>query len=248
MPKDFNTKELSPYIYSRYPIINANRIDGMKEFAWADVVVRDDTMRVFSLHLHSTTIQKADNDYLENHEYMDDEESDEQIRSMLDRLTENNKLRASQVDTISHIIASSPYPVIVCGDFNDPPVSYTYRNMSRRLRDTYREQGRGYAHTYRGFFDMLKIDYILCSKSFDVLSYEVIDSWGFETQRTRSADTIVVRRYGNKMPLIGEGVRERLDAKTLAKIDNDSVGINHEVNLSDHYPVMVRLLYNKPTN
>ncbi|MBR5334576.1 MAG: endonuclease/exonuclease/phosphatase family protein [Alistipes sp.] len=248
MPKDFNTKDLSPYIYSRYPIINADRIDGMKEFAWADVVIRDDTMRVFSLHLHSTTIQKADKDYLENHEYIDDEESNEQLRSMLDRLTENNKLRAAQVDTISYIISSSPYPVIVCGDFNDTPISYTYRNMSRRMRDTYREQGRGYAHTYRGFFGLMKIDYILCSKSFDVLSYEVIDSWGWETQRTRSADTIVVRRYGNKMPLIGEGVRERLDVETLNKIDNDSEVIDNEVNLSDHYPVMARLLYNKPTN
>ena len=248
MPKDFNMKELSPYIYSRYPIVKADRIAGMKEFAWADVVVRDDTIRVFSLHLHSTAIRKADNEYIENHEYVGDEESEKQFRSMLDRLTENNKLRAAQVDTISHIIASSPYPVIVCGDFNDTPVSYTYRNMSRRLRDTYREQGRGYAHSYRGFFDMLRIDYILCSKSFDVQSYEVIDSWGWETQRTRYADTVVVRRYGNKMPLIGEGVRERLDAKTIDMIDSDSVVIDNEVTLSDHYPVMARLLYNKQTN
>lgn len=245
LPKSLNRNNLSPAIYSRYPIINAERIDKQKNYLWADLVVRDDTIRVFNLHLHSTTIRKADKNYIENNEYIDDEESEEQLRSMLTRLTENNKLRASQVDTIKQIINASPYPVIVCADFNDTPVSFTYRKMSRRLRDTYREQGRGYAHSYRGFYDMLRIDYILCSKEFEVLSYEVIDSWGWETQRTRQGDTIVVRRYGNQRQLIGEGVRERLDSATLAAADGDSVLINNEVTFSDHYPVMARLLYTK---
>ena len=245
LPKSLNRNNLSPAIYSRYPIINAERIDKQKNYLWADLVVRDDTIRVFNLHLHSTTIRKADKNYIENNEYIDDEESEEQLRSMLTRLTENNKLRASQVDTIKQIINASPYPVIVCADFNDTPVSFTYRKMSRRLRDTYREQGRGYAHSYRGFYDMLRIDYILCSKEFEVLSYEVIDSWGWETQRTRQGDTIVVRRYGNQRQLIGEGVRERLDSATLAAAEGDSVLINNEVSFSDHYPVMARLLYTK---
>ncbi len=245
LPKSLNRNNLSPAIYSRYPIINAERIDKQKNYLWADLVVRDDTIRVFNLHLHSTTIRKADKNYIENSEYIDDEESEEQLRSMLTRLTENNKLRASQVDTIKQIITASPYPVIVCADFNDTPVSFTYRKMSRRLRDTYREQGRGYAHSYRGFYDMLRIDYILCSKEFEVLSYEVIDSWGWETQRTRQGDTIVVRRYGNQRQLIGEGVRERLDSATLAAAEDDSVLINNEVTFSDHYPVMARLLYTK---
>lgn len=245
LPKSLNRNNLSPAIYSRYPIINAERIDKQKNYLWADLVVRDDTIRVFNLHLHSTTIRKADKNYIENNEYIDDEESEEQLRSMLTRLTENNKLRASQVDTIKQIINASPYPVIVCADFNDTPVSFTYRKMSRRLRDTYREQGRGYAHSYRGFYDMLRIDYILCSKEFEVLSYEVIDSWGWETQRTRQGDTIVVRRYGNQRQLIGEGVRERLDSAMLAAAEGDSVLINNEVTFSDHYPVMARLLYTK---
>ena len=245
LPKSLNRNNLSPAIYSRYPIINAERIDKQKNYLWADLVVRDDTIRVFNLHLHSTTIRKADKNYIENNEYIDDEESEEQLRSMLTRLTENNKLRASQVDTIKQIINASPYPVIVCADFNDTPVSFTYRKMSRRLRDTYREQGRGYAHSYRGFYDMLRIDYILCSKEFEVLSYEVIDSWGWETQRTRQGDTIVVRRYGNQRQLIGEGVRERLDSATLAAAEGDSMLINNEVTFSDHYPVMARLLYTK---
>ena len=246
LPKDLKRSNLSPAIYSRYPIVRAERIDSMKNFVWADIAIKDDTLRVFNLHLHTTAIRKADRKYVENHEYMDDESSEEQFQSILSRLTENNRLRATQVDTIKQIISSSPYPVIVCGDFNDTPVSYTYRKLSRRLRDTYREQGRGYAHTYRGFFDMLRIDYILCSKNFNVLSYEVIDSWGYVTQPQRG-DTIVVRRFGDNKPLVGEGVKEYADEQTLALLEQDTI-INNEVNYSDHYPVMVRLLYNKTTN
>lgn len=245
LPKSLNRNNLSPTIYSRYPIISAERIDKQKEYLWADLVVREDTIRVFNLHLHTTAIRKADKNYIENSEYIDDEGSEEQLRSMLTRLTENNKLRASQVDTIKHIINSSPYPVIVCADFNDTPVSFTYRKMSRRLRDTYCEQGRGFAHSYRGFYDMLRIDYILCSKQFEVLSYEVIDSWGWQVQQTRRGDTIVVRRYGNRRPLMGDGVRERFDSATMAAIESDSTLMENEVAFSDHYPVMARLLYTK---
>lgn len=248
LPKSLNRSNLSPAIYSRYPIVKAERIDTMRAFLWADIAVKDDTLRVFNLHLHSTTIRKADSNYIENHEYMDDEESEEQIKSMVARLTENNKLRAAQVDTITQIIAASPYPVIVCGDFNDTPISYTYRKMSRRMRDTYREQGRGYAHSYRGFFDMLRIDYILCSKNFEVLSYDVVDSWGLQTQKTRRGDTIVVRHYGNQQVLLGEGVREYMDKDELKAMESDSIEISNEVGFSDHYPVMARLLYTKQTN
>ena len=54
----------------------------------------------------------------------------------------------------------------MCGDFNDTPLSYTYRLMSRGLQDAFREKGRGFYNTFR-------IDYVLVSDDFEVLSYEV---------------------------------------------------------------------------
>ena len=61
----------------------------------------------------------------------------------------------------------------MCGDFNDTPLSYTYRLMSRGLQDAFREKGRGFSHTYRGFYNTVRIDYVLVSDDFEVLSYEV---------------------------------------------------------------------------
>lgn len=223
LPKSLSRVDLSPAIYSRHPIVAAERIDSMKNFVWADVVIRKDTLRLFNLHLHTTAIRRDEGQYIENHQYLEEEGDIDKLRSMASRLSENNKLRSTQADTIATIIASSPYPVIVCGDFNDTPVSYTYRRVSRKLKDAFREAGRGYSYTYRGFFDMLRIDYVLYDKRFTALGYDVIDSWGW-VDKYRRKDTIQVRKYGNEMTV---------------KPYNDRGP--YPVDYSDHYPVLVHL-------
>jgi endonuclease/exonuclease/phosphatase family metal-dependent hydrolase len=239
MPRTVSRENLSPAIYSKYPIIKAGRIDTMKNLAWADMVLRDDTVRVFSLHLQSTDIRHTDNEYIESREFLEEPDTTGKIRSMVTRLSENNKLRAAQVDTISNMIASSPYPVIVCGDFNDTPISYTYRTMCEDMTDAFREVGRGYSHTYRGFFDMLRIDYVLCSDHFAPLSYEVVDSWGLVRAKKWARDTVtyVLRKFGHQMPLKGEQVDMP-----------DSLQVDNRVLYSDHYPVFVRLRYDGKNN
>ena len=248
MPHSLSRVNLSPAIYSRYPIIKASRMDTLKNFVWADIVIKkdknnEDTIRVFNNHLHSTAIRRDDSNYIENHEYLEGD-SLGKVHSMVKRLTENNRVRAEQADTLAALVAASPYPVIVCGDFNDTPVSYTYRTVARKLNDPYRKVGRGYSHTYRGFFDMLRIDYIFYSDEFEALSYEVVDSWGLEQSgvgRGENADTVLVKAYGNRMNVPKEAqLREAMiitaDSITPQKIDN-------RIKYSDHYPVFVRLLY-----
>jgi hypothetical protein len=239
---------LSPAIYSRYPIISASRIDTLKNYVWADIVIKkdknnEDTIRVFNNHLHSTAIRRDDNEYIENHDFLEGD-SVGKMRSMVNRLTDNNRIRAEQADTLASLVAASPYPVIVCGDFNDTPVSYTYRTIARKLNDSYRKVGRGYSHTYRGFFDMLRIDYILFSDEFEPLSYEVVDSWGLEQTikgRGENADTLLVRAYGNGMPLPDE---QQLREAMILPPTADKIKMDNRIIYSDHYPVFVRLLYN----
>ena len=249
MPRTLSRAHLSPAIYSRYPMINVQRVDTMKNFVWADIALREDTIRVFNNHLHTTAIRKEDEAYIETHKYLEDETPRQEVMGMVSRLTENNIMRAAQVDTLAEMVAASPYPTIVCGDFNDTPVSYTIRKITRDMKDVFREVGRGFSHTYRGFFDMLRIDYVLCSEEFTPISYQVIDSWGVEEKIVRRADTrdtVLVRRYGNRMtpPTEEQALQAGIEVER-DSVSGKAMPIYNKVEYSDHHPIVVRLKLNR---
>jgi endonuclease/exonuclease/phosphatase family metal-dependent hydrolase len=95
----------------------------------------------------------------------------EEIKDISFRFRDALKKRAKQVEIVTNHILNSPYPVIVCGDFNDSPISYNYRQMRRNLNDAFIEAGAGVGHTYKGFFPSFRIDYILYNQEFKATSY-----------------------------------------------------------------------------
>lgn len=160
-------------ILSKYRILRTGVALTPGTSVWADVSMDDDTVRVFNNHLRSTAIKAADNDYLTNHRYLSDTAGERKIRSIVGRLRDNSVLRAAQVDSIAAVVAQTRGRKIVCGDFNDTPMSYVYNRMSDGLNDAFRISGKGYSHTFRGFFNTLRIDYVLSSGTFETLAYEV---------------------------------------------------------------------------
>jgi endonuclease/exonuclease/phosphatase (EEP) superfamily protein YafD len=68
----------------------------------------------------------------------------------------------------------SPYPVIVAGDFNDTPVSYTYRVMRRGLNDAFVEAGYGAGFTYRGKYPPNRIDYIIYGEGIECTDFDIV--------------------------------------------------------------------------
>jgi endonuclease/exonuclease/phosphatase family metal-dependent hydrolase len=161
-------------IYSRYPVARSGHFDfegSTNSIIWADLAVNSDTVRVFNAHLQTTSISATDQEFIVNMGFVGDSTRTSKFRQMVGKLKNNSILRATQADTLALSISASPYPVIVCGDFNDTPVSYTYRRITRGLRDSFREAGIGYGYTYRGFFNLLRIDYILHSKGIESVEY-----------------------------------------------------------------------------
>ena len=79
--------------------------------------------------------------------------------------------RATQTYVISHYAKTSPYPVLLCGDFNSIPSSYTYHHLRKTLKDGFRTAGNGYMYTYRYAKRMLRIDYIFHSPSLKGIEY-----------------------------------------------------------------------------
>ena len=69
----------------------------------------------------------------------------------------------------------SPHPYIIAGDFNDTPISYTVKTISRGMNNSFREMGSGFGVTYNGAFPNFQIDYIFTSPEFTVKNYLIIN-------------------------------------------------------------------------
>ncbi len=167
-------------IYSKYPIIARSEDiipsgeKGEQSYSmWADLKIGGDTLRVFNNHLTSTTITNMDDRFLTSRKIITDSLREDKIVDIISRFKNSSIQRARHADSIKRIINSTPHHVIVCGDFNDTPMSYVYQSLSRGLKDSFEECGVGYPHTYRGFMNTLRIDYILGSEGVAFKSYNI---------------------------------------------------------------------------
>ena len=67
--------------------------------------------------------------------------------------------------------------VIVCGDFNDIPLSYTHQKFNDELKDAFTEAGNGIGITYNQHRLYFRIDHILVSQDIKVYECEVDDTF-----------------------------------------------------------------------
>lgn len=160
-------------IFSSMPILKSERLifkGSSNSMIYVDMLVNTDTIRVFNNHLQSTQIDDLSQNRVEQLKLQNDS-TENFVKAVGSRLKNNYIRRATQVDTVSQIIRNTEYPVIVTGDFNDTPISYSYKKMRGDLVDTFVEQGSGLAYTYNRLFSMLRIDYIFHSPTFETIYY-----------------------------------------------------------------------------
>jgi endonuclease/exonuclease/phosphatase family metal-dependent hydrolase len=158
-------------LFSRYPlkgkkVIHFNGTPNQTQYC--DVIIGDDTLRLFNNHLQSTRLGGQE---FRLYDLNDESEAIRSVKNISVRLKSAYPLRARQVKILRDSIAASPYPVIVCGDFNDTPVSYTYHHLSAGLKDAFVESGRGFGKTYHGKVPSFRIDYILHDKNYTSSEY-----------------------------------------------------------------------------
>ena len=68
-------------------------------------------------------------------------------------------------------INTSQYPTIICGDFNDTPMSYTYYSLAKKHKDTFREAGSGFGASFVPLWPLLRIDYILFPQEYECIKH-----------------------------------------------------------------------------
>jgi endonuclease/exonuclease/phosphatase family metal-dependent hydrolase len=160
--------------YSRFTIVNSGEIkfeNSANSCIYTDLLIEGDTIRVFNNHLQSLRLKERNISFLLNQNYRKENQAMDEIRDLSFRYRDALQKRAQQVELVTKHIMNSPYPVIVCGDFNDSPISYNYRQMRHNLSDAFEEAGSGVGHTYKKFFPSFRIDYILYNPIFKATSY-----------------------------------------------------------------------------
>jgi len=159
-------------IFSRYPILQRKTIMWYPNnynsiIQYVDVLKGTDTFRVFNLHLQTLRFSKANLSYIKNPEF-EDEESIKMSRNIAGKFKVGFLKRKIQSDHIKEEIDKSPYPVIVCGDFNDVPNSYAYSTIGNNLQNAFAEKGIGLGRTFTGISPTLRIDNIFADNRFSV--------------------------------------------------------------------------------
>jgi len=82
-----------------------------------------------------------------------------------------SKREVQSTEILKHA-KNSPYPTILCGDFNDTPASYMYHQMQKVFLDAFKQSGSGLSGPYIGALPNLRIDYIFHSKQLHSYEYK----------------------------------------------------------------------------
>jgi endonuclease/exonuclease/phosphatase family metal-dependent hydrolase len=162
-------------IFSKLPIINKQTIvnypnDYNATFQYIDVLKGSDTIRVFNIHLQSLKFSQANRDYLDNASLNSDTTITES-KSIIAKIKKGFIKRSIQANFIKDEINHSPYPVILCGDFNDVPNSYAYETIGDGLQNAFVKKGSGFARTFSAISPTLRIDNIFADKAFTILQF-----------------------------------------------------------------------------
>lgn len=168
----------SSIIFSRIPIIDTGKIYYPKPtlpevLLHADIKFGKDTVRLFTTHLQSVQLRKADYEKIEKIKNQD-ENLIGNTRSIYSKIKKAFIYRGIQADIVKKQINESPYPFLISGDFNDVPNSYTYYTIKEDLQDVFLERGFGIGRTYSALSPTLRIDYLLASNRFWVKQFKRI--------------------------------------------------------------------------
>lgn len=161
-------------ILTNLPVVSSGEISFPNSFnacMYVDIVKGSDTIRVYNLHLQSTRLKERNFNFLLRNEFKLDSKNYDELKDLLTRLGVAFTKRAHQVNLVKAHIRMCRYPVLICGDFNDSPVSYTYHTLTNQLFDTFKDAGTGLVPTFSGIWPSYRIDYILRGREFRTVSY-----------------------------------------------------------------------------
>jgi endonuclease/exonuclease/phosphatase family metal-dependent hydrolase len=167
--------ETGVIIFSKYPIVsriqthyNNDTLRKTESLIAADININGQIIRIFTTHLQSVLFKSRDFRSVEILQNAEDSML-EASRSLAKKLKNALGLRGYQADTVRKQLDTCSYPLVICGDFNDVPNSYSYFHIRGDLQDAFIAKCFGIGRSYKQISPTLRIDYILPSREFQVV-------------------------------------------------------------------------------
>lgn len=178
---DMRIKSVYPYIgiysgltniayLSKFPVVGQESIhfEGSENGSlYLRILIGGDTLAVYNCHLQSNKLK--DTEISEYHQFIKNPTDSTHYKAskrVLKNLLESTSQRAGQARMIAdRARKETARYIIVCGDFNDTPLSYSYRVFNRFLNNTYAKSGFGQGITYHEHGLYYRIDHIFCSSN-----------------------------------------------------------------------------------
>lgn len=151
-------------ILSKYKIIGYGDLkfpDTYNAGLYIDIIKEKDTIRIYSLHMQSLSIQT------------DIEELSKDDKRILYRTIRKAFIKQhEQLDIFLENEKKCSYKKIVVGDFNNTVFSYIYRKIKGDRKDAFAEVGKGFGNTFNLDFIPLRIDFILPDPAIEVIGFD----------------------------------------------------------------------------
>jgi endonuclease/exonuclease/phosphatase family metal-dependent hydrolase len=157
-------------VYSKFPIISKERIEyeSRSNMSCAfKLLIDGDTVIVINNHLETYSLSFADKKEFKNmvKGEMGKDTMQNVSRMLAGKLAEATRKRAPEAEAVAdYLKRHRGESIILCGDFNDNPISYARTTIARRLTDCFVESGFGPGISYHENRMYFRIDNIMCSK------------------------------------------------------------------------------------
>ena len=150
-------------ILSKFPIINTGFIkfdDSNNSGVFSDIIIKNDTVRLYNLHLESLRIDLYENKIDNSLSY------DSKNRF---QLTFEKQLKQSNI--FQKIDTNNNFKSIICVDLNNSAFSKVYNKIKGDKIDAFVAKGSGLGSTFNFFIFPFRIDYIFFDKRFKIYDF-----------------------------------------------------------------------------
>ena len=160
-------------VFSRFPVVDTGVVhfarSGNNQCIYADLDVNGKQLRVYTAHLQSIHLNDGDYDALENKNT-----NWNRIKNIFRKMKRASVIRAGQAECVHSHVNTYKGRKIVCGDFNDSPISYTYQTVSKGLIDAFITKGNGISKSFSTKLGFFRIDFVLAGSGIRINSYRCI--------------------------------------------------------------------------